>query len=65
MLFCELALVISIHVKKENYVTMKIKFAKNIHNQILNKISPQCEGISKAVLIIRSVHLHGKREDPV
>jgi hypothetical protein len=36
-------------------MTMKIKFATNLHTQILNTIYLQYKGISKSVLIIQNV----------
>jgi hypothetical protein len=44
-------------------MTMKMKFAIDMHTQILNTICSQCKRISKSVLIIQNVHFPGKRND--
>jgi hypothetical protein len=49
--------------KKKIDMTTKMKFAVNMHTQILNTICSQCEGISKFVLMIPNVHLSAKRDD--
>jgi hypothetical protein len=40
-----------------------MKFAINMHTQILNKISSKYKGISESVLIIQNILLPGKRDD--
>jgi hypothetical protein len=44
-------------------MTMKMKFAINMHTQLFNIICSQYKGISKSVLIFQNVHLPGKTDD--
>jgi hypothetical protein len=49
--------------KNQIDMTMKMKFAINMHSQILNTISSQCKKISESVLIIQNLLLPGKKDD--
>jgi hypothetical protein len=62
MLLCESVLVISVHVEEIDMM-MKMKFALNMHTQILKKIRSQYKGVYKSVLIIQDVRLPGNRDD--
>jgi hypothetical protein len=62
ILFCELALVISVHWKKKIDMTMKTKFAISIHAQVLNTIYSQYKRMSESVVITQNVRLPGKRD---
>jgi hypothetical protein len=49
--------------KKKIDMTMRMKFAINMHTQILNAVFSQYKGISESVLIMQNVRLPGKRDD--
>jgi hypothetical protein len=57
MLLCELALVFSVHVEKENRHDDENKVCHQYAYQIHNTIGSQYKGISKSVLIIQNIRL--------
>jgi hypothetical protein len=63
MLLCELALVVSAHVKKEIDMTIKMKFPMNMHTQILIKMCSQYKGNFESVVIIQNFCFPGTRDD--
>jgi hypothetical protein len=52
-----------VHVETETHLRMKMKFALNMHTQILDKICSQYKGVSETVLIIKYFCPSRKRDD--
>jgi hypothetical protein len=61
VLFCELALAISVHVEKDNRHDNENEVCNQYGHPILNKITSQYKRIYKSVWIIQNIRLFGKR----